>query len=105
MTEVRVDVQADGLWLGLAVSGEIDVANATVVENQILAPITNQLTAVSVDMSQVTYVDSTGMRILFALADRLHVMQIRLELVAPAGSPARRLIEQSGLTAMAWVRS
>jgi stage II sporulation protein AA (anti-sigma F factor antagonist) len=50
-----------------------------------------------VDLTQVTYIDSIGMRVLFGLATSLQTAQIGLKLIAPIGSPARRLIEISGL--------
>ncbi|WP_214366119.1 STAS domain-containing protein [Pseudonocardia sp. H11422] len=88
----------------IVISGEIDLANAAAVQRQILAQITNQLAAVSVDLSTLTYIDSAGLRVLFTLGTRLETLQIALELLVPPQSPTRRVIELSGLASIASVR-
>jgi stage II sporulation protein AA (anti-sigma F factor antagonist) len=67
------------------------------VEQQITGAISNRAMSAVVDLTNVTYVDSVGMRVLFALASRLETAQIALKLIAPIGSPSRRVIEISGL--------
>jgi anti-anti-sigma factor len=99
-----VDVTVDDGSVRIAVGGEVDLANAATVEAQIMAAITNQVTSVSVDLRELDYMDSAGMRILFSLASRLAGLQIALEVVAPVGSPARRLVEVSGLASLVALR-
>jgi anti-anti-sigma factor len=100
MTTASVDVAVDHGRVRIAVAGEVDLANAAAVEEQIGAAITNQVTGVSVDLGEVDYIDSAGLRIFFALAPRLAGLQIALEIVAPVGSPSRRLVELSGLASV-----
>ncbi|HKA85482.1 MAG TPA: STAS domain-containing protein [Acidimicrobiales bacterium] len=100
MTTARVDVASEGGGVRIAIAGEVDLANAAIVEEQIVAAITNQVTGVSVDLGGVDYIDSAGLRIFFALGPRLAGLQITLELVAPVGSPSRRLLEVSGLPSL-----
>jgi anti-anti-sigma factor len=104
MTIADVDVTVDDGSVRIAVGGEVDLANAATVEAQIVAAITNQVTSVSVDLRDLDYMDSAGMRILFSLASRLAGLQIALEVVAPVGSPARRLVEVSGLASLVALR-
>lgn len=104
MTDARVQVAADGGAVRIALGGEIDMANAALVEEEISAAITNQVTMVSIDLSDVTYLDSAGLRVLFALVDRLPTLQIALELISPLNSPARRIVELSGLTGIVSVK-
>jgi anti-anti-sigma factor len=104
MTAAGVDVTVDDERVRIGVAGDVDLANAAAVEEQIVAAITNQVTSVSIDLSEVDYIDSAGLRIFFALAPRLAGLQIALELVAPGGSPARRLIEVSGLASLVALR-
>lgn len=104
MTKAHVQATADGGTVQIVLKGEIDMANAPFVEDEIAAAITNQMTTVSIDLEDVTYVDSAGLRILFSLVDRLPTLQIALELVAPPDSPARRVIELSGLAGVVTVR-
>jgi stage II sporulation protein AA (anti-sigma F factor antagonist) len=100
VASARVDVAEDGGFVRIAVAGEIDLANVAAVEEQIVAAITNQVLRVSVDLGEVDYLDSAGLRIFFSLARRLRELQIALELVAPVGSPSRRVIEVSGLASL-----
>ena len=84
MTAARVDITLDDGLVRIAVAGEIDLANAAAVEEQIVAAITNQVTRVSVELGEVDYLDSAGLRIFFSLAPRLSTLQIALELAAPS---------------------
>lgn len=87
----------DGDGIRFSLSGEIDLANAAEIEDDVLGSISNVLKLAVVDLTDVEFIDSAGMRILFTLAGRLQTLQIDLEVVAPLGSPARRVIELSGL--------
>jgi anti-anti-sigma factor len=100
VTAARVDITMDGGLVCIALAGEVDLANAATVEEQIVAAITNQVTRVSLDLGEVEYIDSAGLRIFFSLAPRLAALQIGLELLAPFDSPSRRVIEVSGLASM-----
>jgi len=100
MSPAHVHIALDDRCVRIAVVGEVDLANAASVEEQIVAAITNQVTSVSVDLGEVGYIDSVGLRIFFSLAPRLAGLQIALELVAPVGSPARRVAEVSGLASL-----
>ena len=68
----------------IALFGEIDMANADEVEQQILGAIGNQLTAVTIDLSGLEYIDSAGLRVLFTLGSRLESCRSR------SGSSCRR---------------
>ena len=95
-----VAVSTDGTAVRVVVRGEVDLANGDQVEREIAAAIGNEVTSAIVDLSGVTYLDSVGMRLLFKLTTRLRTAQIPLQLVAPIGSPARRVLEISGLTSL-----
>ncbi|MDQ3904364.1 MAG: STAS domain-containing protein [Actinomycetota bacterium] len=104
MTSARVDSTVDGESTHIWVSGEIDLANAAAIEEQICAAISSHPTSVSVDLTELTYMDSAGMRILYRLASRLRALRIVLELIVPLDSPTRRLIELSGFESVAALR-
>jgi anti-anti-sigma factor len=97
MTLARVDTSAENGSVRISLSGEIDLANVTAVEEEILAAVSGQLTAVSVDLTNLTYIDSVGIRLLFDLVSNLEKSHIVLVLIAPVDSPTRRLINVSGL--------
>jgi anti-anti-sigma factor len=87
----------------VALTGDIDMANVDRVADALHAAISNQLTAATIDLSGVDYVDSAGLRVLFGLAVRLPTLQIALRIVAPPGSPARRVVDMSGLSELTTV--
>ncbi|MFC4002522.1 STAS domain-containing protein [Prauserella oleivorans] len=98
MTVANVDVRSpDTKTVEISISGEVDLSNAEVVQDDIYGAVANDLIRVRLDLAGLTYIDSAGLRILFTLADRLQLLQTELEIVAPHGSPTRRVIELSGL--------
>lgn len=100
----RVEIHAKDGSMQIALSGEIDLANAAVVEDEIRDAVSHKPSAVSVDLTDLTYLDSCGIRILFALASRLKTLRIVLELIVPLDSPTRLLIELSGFESLAALR-
>jgi anti-anti-sigma factor len=105
MTEASLEVEpgADDT-VRIAMSGEIDLSNVATIERDLLAAIPNHLAEVVVDLSEVTYVDSAGLRVLFSLGMRLEALQIRFRLVVPLESAPRRVIDLSGIEAVAAVQ-
>jgi anti-anti-sigma factor len=104
VTEATVTVHTDATTVRIAIAGELDLGNAATVEEQIFSAVRNHATSVVVDLTDLRYLDSSGLRILFLLAGRLELLQISLELVAPHRSPARRVVELSGLGSLVPLR-
>lgn len=104
MTPLAIDIAEDGGTVVVTLVGEVDLSNAAELERRMFSAITNLVTTVSVDLTGTDYIDSAGLRVLFALAARLRVLQIELDLVAPPGSLARRAVELSGLDTLAPLR-
>ncbi|MGH3779154.1 MAG: STAS domain-containing protein [Pseudonocardiaceae bacterium] len=104
MTAARVQTSAENGSMRITLSGEIDLANAEAVEDEIRAAVSHQPGAVSIDLTDLSYVDSAGIRMLFALASRLEALRIVLELIVPLDSPTRRLIELSGFESLVALR-
>ena len=100
MTDATMTVDHESAdTVRIALAGEIDMDNARQVEQTIIGAISNQLTAVTIDLSGLAYIDSAGIRVLFTLANRLTILQVALRLVVPEGSPVRKVIELSGMAA------
>jgi anti-anti-sigma factor len=106
MTLATVAVEETGDdTVRIAVAGEVDLVNATTVEQRITEAITNQISAVTLDLTALEYIDSAGLRVLFTLAARLETLQIAIELVVAPKSSVRRLVDLSGLATAMPVRS
>jgi len=104
VTDAKVETSTEDGSMRITLSGEIDLANAAAVEDEIRAAVSNQPTTVSVDLTDLTYMDSAGIRILFVLASRLQALRIVLELIVPLDSPTRRIVELSGFESLATLR-
>jgi len=101
VSEVKVEVHTRGDALRIALIGEVDLSNADETESAVVSAISNQTSEVDLDLSDVGYLDSAGLRVVYSLALRLRRAQIGLRITAPLDSPARRAIEVSGMTTIA----
>ena len=101
MNEAHVGVRTIGDQVNFTLSGDIDLANAADVEAQLTAAIRNRATRVTMDLGGVTYLDSAGLQVVFALTVRLRRLQIDMRVIAPEGSPARHAIEMAGMASIA----
>jgi anti-anti-sigma factor len=73
--------------------GEVDLSNAPSVRERLLGAIPNRATALVLDLSQTDYLDSSGVGLIFELADRLGSRGQKLELVVPDEAVIRRVLE------------
>jgi anti-anti-sigma factor len=93
-----VEEQRDDVSIA-AIEGEIDASNVHEVGERLRALLTNHSTALVVDLTGTTYLDSAGINLLFELAGELSDRQQRLRLVVPASTPVLRMLAIAGLTA------
>lgn len=75
------------------ISGEVDPSNARDVGRKLTEAVTNDALAMVIDLSGVTFLDSSGVQMLFELAERLSGRQQQLSVVVPPECPARRVLE------------
>ena len=80
-----------------AVAGEIDASNTLHVGDSLRSMLTNRSTALVVDLSGTTYLDSAAINLFFRLAGDLRQRQQRLLLVVPGTAPIARAIGITGL--------
>ena len=100
MTEAIVTTTVGPDRTDISIRGEIDLANHAAVQAQVNQEIDNRTSAVRIDLTDVAFIDSTGLRVLFALVATLERLQVDLELCAPESSPARKVIDLSGLSSL-----
>jgi anti-anti-sigma factor len=92
-----IDVEEAGARCVLRIHGEIDISNAREVLAVIQAAVPNGAQAIVVDLTETTYLDSSGVHLLLLLADRLRVRRQELSLVVPPEVPIRALLEVAGV--------
>jgi anti-sigma B factor antagonist len=94
----RVDVQeTDGLLIAV-ITGEIDLSNADEIGRALLAT-PSRPPGLIVDLHGTSYLDSTGLALLYDLALRLRQRTQDLVIVSPPGTAPRRVFEVTGLPA------
>lgn len=82
----------------LVLAGEIDVANVTDVRGCVDHAIASTTGTVSIDMFDVSYLDSVGLNMLLTARDQLRFAHRRL-LITRASDQILRLFEICGVTA------
>lgn len=92
---LSIDVRRDGDAANVKVRGEIDL-ETTAELSSALAGV-QSATDVSIDLSDVTYLDSTGLRALLTARDAAAEAGARLR-VSATSSIVARLIEITGVT-------
>ena len=73
-------------------TGEIDLSNATDIADQLGAGVPNSALGLVVDLTATSYLDSSGVHLLFDLGERLARRQQQLRVVVPADAPIRRVL-------------
>lgn len=89
----RVDgTEYDGSRL-IRIVGEIDLSNASHVLGLVSAEVPHDVTRVVLDLGGLTFLDSSGIAMLFRLAQQLGYSRQDLRLVVPTTSPIRAVVE------------
>ena len=78
-------------------SGEIDRSNAAELGDRVATAIGDQGGGLVVDLSELAFLDSTGIRMLFELAAELKRRQQVLRVVVPDGSHLGEILDAVGL--------
>ena len=105
MTLDEVGADDVSAWPVVRLSGEIDLSNAEALGAAAESAVSNRARGLVLDLSEVTFLDSTGLRLVFRLARRLRDRQQALRLVVPDGARIARLLMMSGVASVAEVVS
>ncbi len=103
MTQVTRVGEPEGDMVILAVDGEVDLATAPQLREDLLVHARNALTTLVLDLTPLEFIDSSGVRVLFELSSMLREHGQSLRLVLPEGSQASRTLQLSGVERMAEV--
>jgi len=85
----------------VTLEGDIDLARAPSLREELRRGVGNQDLALVVDLSAVSYLDSAGVNALFEVADELSRRRIELAVVVPEGGVLDRVVELVDLRAAA----
>lgn len=83
--DLRLDVSEQGGWSVLQVGGEVDVATAPRLREQLIDLVNDQRFSIVVDLEGVDFIDSTGLGVLIGARKRvrLHDGDVRLVCTEP----------------------
>jgi anti-anti-sigma factor len=79
------------------IEGEVDMTNSQRIADRLRGLLTNRSVALIVDLEPTTYLDSSGITLLFGLHEELRRRQQQLHVVVPDGSPIGRVLGITGL--------
>jgi anti-sigma B factor antagonist len=96
--DLAVDVSSNGAWTVIGVAGEIDLFTAPKLREQFLSALDDDSAAdrLVVDLSQVSFMDSTGLGVLIGALRRVNERDGRMALVCEDG-PVLRVLELTRL--------
>ncbi len=86
-TEARADT------IVASVSGDIDGSNAAELRRAVAERVPSTARSLIMDLTSTTYIDSTGVELLFELARRLSARRQIFTVVVPKGSGVRKVLE------------
>ena len=75
-----------------SVRGEVDLSNALSVRERLLGAVPNTASALVLDLSGTDYLDSSGVGLIFEIAERLQSRGQKLGLVVPDESLIKRVL-------------
>jgi anti-sigma B factor antagonist len=94
LTELsNVEVREEDGVLVAAVAGELDLSNSPATGDAIEAALPASARSLVVDFSNLTFLDSSGVAMLFRLVRRLTDHRQQLHVVAPSGEAVGRVLE------------
>lgn len=97
----RVETAQKGRVYTVRVCGEIDISNADEISDVMESSVPNTAERIVVDLSELRYLDSSGIAAVFRFVERLRGRRQEVGLVVPTDAPVRRLLEIAGLLSRA----
>jgi anti-sigma B factor antagonist len=96
----RIQIETARSAVVARISGEVDISNVDLIKRKLTDSVTRSSPGLVVDVSDTTYLDSSGVYLLFELARALDGRGQRLSVVAPPTAPSTRVLLITGLDRM-----
>lgn len=100
LLDVRFEALGDSAVVA-AVGGEIDSSNAADLRIAVSDQLPASAATLILDLSEVSYLDSSGVEAVFAVARRLSERRQGLRVVAAHGTGVRRVLELCAVSGVA----
>jgi anti-anti-sigma factor len=92
----RIEIDQTHRGVVARISGEIDISNVGAIKRRLTDAVTSSAAGLVVDISGTSYLDSSGVYLLFELARALEGRQQRMCVVAPPTTPSTRVLLITG---------
>jgi anti-sigma B factor antagonist len=83
----------------LSLSGELDMSTIDALAGQVDTQLQRPVQSLTLDLYDLTFMDSTGLRLLIELNERAQQEQWRLKLIGPRHEAASRVLQITGADA------
>jgi anti-anti-sigma factor len=93
LVHVEIDEREGDDVVVARLTGELDIAGAERTGRRIAEAVPSSARGVVVDMTDLEFIDSSGVSMLFGLARRVGSRRQELRVVAPAGRPVARVLQ------------
>ncbi len=87
-----VTLETEGAAVIAHVDGEVDLSNVDDIRSVLIEAVSHESETLILDLTRTTYLDSTGVRLLFDLAERLQGRRQELRLVVDDSAMVHRVI-------------
>lgn len=92
-----VQISEDQRSVVARLTGEIDLSNSSGIGDAIARATPNSALALVMDLSDVDYLDSAAIQLIYQLREKLRSRGQALRLVVPAASPANDALRLAGV--------
>ena len=84
-----------------SVDGELDLSNVPSITRELAGSVPNAALRLVLDLTDVSYLDSAGIGMLYALGRQLRDRQQQFLLVVPSNAPIRRVLDVASVSSIA----
>jgi anti-anti-sigma factor len=98
-------IRERGAIVMATIEGEIDLSNAGDLLGELTSAVSNSARGLLVDLTPLEFLDSSGIHMLYDLAERLATRQQGLAVIIDHDAPPRRAIEVSGVEPATWMHA
>jgi anti-anti-sigma factor len=98
-TKFEINQNSTGSTLNVSVTGELDLRTVEVLSQHVEQALGQQITALTLDLRELAFMDSSGLRFLIELNDRARQQAWQLRLVAPKHEAAALVLRVTGADA------
>ncbi len=95
--ELGLEVRSQGRWTVVAVRGELDLYTAPQLREAVVALPIDEPLNVAIDLTEVSFMDSSGLGSVIACLKHVRGSNGELKLVTPPTSPLMKLLSLTGL--------